>query len=390
MLALLWLVYASFGLISQSMSPLVSLVLKDLNMSYSQMGLILGSWQLTYILAALVAGSIIDLWGIRRSLLAGTVIIALSTALRFFPNRFGAMLLVVALFGAGGPMISIGAPKTISLWFSGRARGTAVGVYLTGYRVGGFLALALTNSFVMPLTGHSWRLTFVCYGFVAFSVSMLWWLLAKDFALGIGSEKTRMRETFSRLIKVRNAQIVLAIAFLCFATHHGFTSWLPKILETTGLTATAAGYSASIPLVTGIPGLLVIPRLVPPHQRGRLIAVFAFLTILTLLVVVRGSGVLLFAGLTLFGITSSSFLPILMLILMDAPEIGSKYMGAAGGLFFCVAEIGGFAGPLIMGFFVDIAGTFLAGASFLASLNIAILALTFLLKNQSNYQEKLP
>ena len=64
MLALLWLLYAAFGLISRSISPLVTPILKDLSMSYSQMGLILGSWQMTYIAFAILAGVIMDRWGI--------------------------------------------------------------------------------------------------------------------------------------------------------------------------------------------------------------------------------------------------------------------------------------------------------------------------------------
>ena len=34
----------------------------------------------------------------------------------------------------------------------------------------------------------------------------------------------------------------------------------------------------------------------------------------------------------------------MLLILMDTREADSKDMGAAGGMFFCVAEIGGFSG----------------------------------------------
>jgi len=65
MLALLWLLYITFGLVSRSIFPLVTPILADLKLSYSQMGLILGSWQLTYIFAALVAGAILDRWGVR-------------------------------------------------------------------------------------------------------------------------------------------------------------------------------------------------------------------------------------------------------------------------------------------------------------------------------------
>ena len=49
MLALLWLLYSSFGFITRALYPLVTPILADLNMSYSQMGLVMGSWQLAYI-----------------------------------------------------------------------------------------------------------------------------------------------------------------------------------------------------------------------------------------------------------------------------------------------------------------------------------------------------
>jgi MFS family permease len=82
----------------------------------------------------------------------------------------------------------------------------------------------------------------------------------------------------------------------------------------------------------------------------------------------------------MMGFISSSFMPLMLLILMDLPEIGSRYMGSAGGIFFCIAEIGGFAGPLIMGVLVDITGTFLLGAFFLASLCVGICILTLFLR----------
>ena len=156
MLALLWLLYITFGLVSRSIFPLVTPILADLELSYSQMGLILGSWQLTYIFAALVAGTILDRWGVRKSIFAGVMVIGLSASLRYFSDGFISMLTAVALFGLGGPMISIGGPKTISAWFHGRSRGTAMGIYTTGNWAGGLMALALTNSLVMPLVGNNW------------------------------------------------------------------------------------------------------------------------------------------------------------------------------------------------------------------------------------------
>lgn len=167
-------------MVSRAISPLVTPILNDLSISYSQMGLILGSWQLTYICAALVAGAIIDRWGVRKSIFVGAAIIGFSAVLRYFAAGFLTLMVFVALFGVGGPMISIGGPKTISQWFNDRDRATAIGIYTAGNWIGGLLALALTNSLVMPYLENSWRATFVCYGLLTFLFYAFWGLLARE------------------------------------------------------------------------------------------------------------------------------------------------------------------------------------------------------------------
>lgn len=382
MLILLGLLYFSFGLITRSIAPLVTPLLKDLSINYSQMGAILGSWQLIYILFSLGAGTIIDKWGIRKSLFVGVTTIGLSALLRSIPEGFTGMLLAVALFGVGGPMISIGCPKTISEWFQGKERGMAVGIYMSGSYAGMFTALTLTNSVIMPLMGNSWRFTFVCYASVAFTIALLWWFFAKEVHGMELSETPRIIETLMKLAKIRNVRITLMMGLLSFATLHGFSIWLPKILEANGLSPTNAGFVAAIPIISGIPALLFFPRIIPPTLRHYFIALSSLVIIGTLYLIVTASGTIQIVILLLYGITGSGFLPILTLILMDTPEVESRWMGSAGGLFFCIAEIGGFAGPLIMGFLVDLTDTFLSGAVFFGILNIIILVLTFLLKTK--------
>ena len=109
----------------------------------------------------------------------------------------------------------------------------------------------------------------------------------------------------------------------------------------------------------------------------------ALVVVVALLVSVNTLGFPLFVGLTLFGIAGPSLFPIVILILMETPEVGEKHIGLAGGIFFCVAEIGGFTGPLVMGILTDLTGTFLAGAVFLAGLSLMIFVMTLLLKESS-------
>jgi hypothetical protein len=99
-----------------------------------------------------------------------------------------------------------------------------------------------------------------------------------------------------------------------------------------------------------------------------------------IVLVMQVSGVALLIGLALLGFISSPFMSLLLLILMDSPGVETRHMGSAGGMFFCVAEIGGFAGPFLMGVLVDLTGTFMAGALFLAGLCLATAALSYFLK----------
>ena len=93
MLALLWLLYFSFGVVTRSPSPLITPIINDLKMSYGQMGFVLGSWQVTYIALAIMAGIIMDRWGIKRSIFAGALIIGLSATLRAFSTGFFTLLI---------------------------------------------------------------------------------------------------------------------------------------------------------------------------------------------------------------------------------------------------------------------------------------------------------
>jgi hypothetical protein len=76
-------------------------------------------------------------------------------------------------------------------------------------------------------------------------------------------------------------------------------------------------------------------------------------------------------------------MPFLVLILMDLPEVGARYMGSASGMFFCIAEIGGFLGPFLVGAIKDLAGGFLAGAGLLAGLSLIRVVFALLVKIES-------
>ena len=372
MLAMIWLAYASFGMVSSSLSPVVTQISEDLHLSYSQIGTILGAWQLTYIGVAFVGGRIIDRIGLRRALGFGLLVIAASALLRGAANDFWTLFLAVALFGVGGPMVSIGAPKLVATWFLGVERGKAAGIYATGSALGGVIVLSLSNSVLLPLLG-SWRLAVASFGLLTLIVCAVWWWLARE-PPAISSSRTLVNAGVGRLLRVRNVWLVLVIGFSAFLSGHGLKNWLPKILEWHGFASVDAGFWASVPNLIGIVAALIITRAVRREHRAWVIAAMFALNAVALIVMGMASGPALFACLVLLGFVLSSLTPLLLLVIMDTPGVGAGAMGTAGGLYFTIGEIGGFAGPSLMGYLFDLTGSFVIGLTLIAAISIGMAA----------------
>ena len=157
----------------------MNIIAADLILSYAEMGVILGGVIVMYIPLSLPIGVGIDRFGQKRMIALGLLLIASSAVLRSFVFNFESLLLVVILFGLGGPPISVGLAKVVASSFEGRERGLASGIYMTGAVVGSASALALTNALVLPLVG-TWRNVFSVYGIISFIVAFCWILLARE------------------------------------------------------------------------------------------------------------------------------------------------------------------------------------------------------------------
>ena len=115
-LASLWTLYASFGLVAGSLAPLLSHIRNDLNMSHAAMGAALGAWPFVYLAVSALVGKVLDRVGVRVGLSLGAVLIGVSGLLRGAAQSGTGLWFAVAVFGLGGPFISIGAPKLVTQW----------------------------------------------------------------------------------------------------------------------------------------------------------------------------------------------------------------------------------------------------------------------------------
>ena len=362
-----WSIYCTFGLVVTSLAPLVKLIEHDLAMSHAEMGTVMGAWQLVYIAAALPCGILLDRLGSRWALLLGALCVAASAYFRSQADSFPGLLAAVMLFGIGGPIVSAGAPKVITHWFQGQSRGLAMGIYITGPAVGGVVSLTLTHGWLLPYFEQDWRKILALWGALAALSGVLWFALASLPGIRpIADERqssahTPHRQLVLGLLARPAVRLVLAMAVGVFLISHALSNWLPEMLVHGGMSPVAAGYWSAIPTIIGIIGSLSIPRLAIPARRFRILALLCGAMLLASLLLQFSAPTLLLPGLILQGIARSTLTTVLVLILVELPDIGARHAGMASGLFFGAGEIGGMLGPLVLGVLYDATHGFATG-----------------------------
>ena len=386
MLAGVWLLYACFGLTSASLAPLVGPITKDLGVGHAAMGVVFGAWQLVYIISAAPGGAAMDRIGPRRTLCFAGLMIAISGMFRASADAYGMFLIAVAIFGLGGPLVSVGAPKVIALWFDGKDRALAMGIYITGPSLGAITSLAITNPVLMPLFDYNWRTVLIVYAGITAIATVIWLIISShpEARRVEASLRAAPREpqllVWKELLKLRTIQIMLLMSVGVFFINHGLNNWLPTLLRAKGLTPTSADLWAMIPTTVGVAGSLLIPRLATRERRFSILIALIIAALSATILMHLSPGLGLGTGLTLQGIARSSLMTVSILILVEMPEIGARRAGAASGLFFSAAEIGGVTGPLALGAISEATGGFSSALWLLSSITIILLFLAIKLK----------
>ncbi|MGB0575354.1 MAG: CynX/NimT family MFS transporter [Alphaproteobacteria bacterium] len=362
MLAGVWLLYFSFALTISSLAPLVFVIERDLGIDHALMGTILGAWPLIYIASSAPCGALLDRFGPRRMLFVAMTIIALSGVLRAFSDSYIELLLAIFVFGVGGPLVSSGAPKIVSLWFVGKARGMGIGIYFTGNALGGIAAVALTNSYIMPIFDNNWRDVLLAYAAFVFAAGVIWLFISahpasKAVEKTLAAEKkTPITQVFFELLSIPLVRIILVMGIFILFFNHGLTHWLPTILQEKGMDEVTAGYWASIPTIFGLCTAPFIPRLATPEKRYLILFLLFAAAAIATLCIHYGDGLVLGSGLLMQGICRGSMTGIAILMLMDTDN--GKHVGAASGLYFSAGEVGGALGPMTVGMLAQTTGGF--------------------------------
>ena len=378
----MWFCYMTFGLSMASLAPLVREIESDLDFSHSAMGTVLGAWQFVYIFVAIPCGILLDRIGARWGLAIGALIIGLSGIFRGFAEEYIDLLIAVALFGLGGPLISAGAPKVVSEHFKGKDRGLAMGIYITGPGIGAVTALLLTQPLILPWLEGNWRALLQIWGGVSLAAGLFWLLVAKESPRTPDSiEGQSIMSGLVELLRIPAVRVILLMSVAVFSINHGMGNWLVEILQSFGADASRASALATIPVVVGILSALTLPRMAVGSRRfSVLILLFSCSALASLALLSQPAGVWLYFALIMEGIAAGSMMTVLVLTLVEVPGVGDKRAGTAGGLFFSAAEIGGVGGPVLLGILFHAQGRFSSGLMVLALLGLQLVASVFTLR----------
>jgi MFS family permease len=178
----------------------------------------------------LVAGAFADLWGARRFVAVGLLIVAAASGVGGFAT--GAMGLLAARFleGVGLMAVFVAAPAMIHRAVSERDQRFAFGIW-SGYMPAGTSFMILVTPYVIAAIG--WRgLWWLNTGLLA-GFALLFWTMTRDVPDPRASAAGRLMRFKSDLAAVLGARVPWLLA-LCFATYTAsylcVASFLPTLL----------------------------------------------------------------------------------------------------------------------------------------------------------------
>ena len=152
--------------------PLVPLLHTDLQLSETGIGVLSSLPTLLFAAAAVPGALLIARLGALRTLVAGLLVTAVASALRGAASGAGWLYSATILMGAGVSIMQPSLPRLVRARFPERI-GLATAVYMNGLLLGETAAVALTVPVVLPLAGHSWRLSLVLWALPVLGTAVL-------------------------------------------------------------------------------------------------------------------------------------------------------------------------------------------------------------------------
>lgn len=363
-----------------SISPLLPLIKSAFGLNHTDLGLLTGSFFLGVAATSVIAGWAIDLFGVRRMIVFGTLLLGGALVTAAWMPWYAMMMVLFVVAGIGYSVVTPSSNKAVMLWFNESIRATAMGFKQTGINGGGFLA----GIMIPPVAlAFGWRWALSTAGLMVLgALCLILYLFRKETAgrpiLPVGQWVGRLRQVISD----RNILLLSLENFLRVGVQMAFLTYLVLSLQqTVGLNLAVASFLFAVAQAAGAAGRIVWGVLSDRILRGRrkfvyamigFIAVFGFFLLGSL--GPRAPFGIVFAVTAFLGFTAAGHQGVSLTLMAECA--GAELTGTATGFGQSLSYLGAVLVSPGFGFMVDRFGSFtyawysLAILSFLCCLTL--------------------
>lgn len=228
-LALLCVLYFILFMDRVSLNTPRPMMMKDLGLTNTQLGIAFSAFSLPYAFFQLVGGWIGDRFGVRRTLFVGCLIVGVSTALTGGVGGFASLVaLRIALgFGEGAALPT--ATRAMAIWTPASRWGFAQGITHAFARIGNAVTPLLMAGMLLFIT---WRTSFVVLGIASLLWLVVWmWFYRDDprehpsiTAAELATLPARSAKARPEIPWLRLGRRILPVTMVDFC--YGWTLWL--------------------------------------------------------------------------------------------------------------------------------------------------------------------
>ncbi len=359
----------------QSLPPILTLIIKELDLTHATAGLLVSFFALPTIFLAVLFGSFSDRWGSFKMGVISLILIIVGTLIFALSHTFLYAGLGRVIVGIGATAVFIVSAQIVSQWFRGREIGTAMGIFNTVMPVG---AIVCFTTFGRLAESVGWRVPIFITMIIGAAGLASFLILYKPVSKrpqGIASEKERQPGLFSSLLKVGSLMWLVGFCWMFFsASMVSFITFAPDFFISKGYTIGFAGFLTSL-LSWGPLGLSpLIGRLMDKIGNNEVfIGVGGIIMAMVFYSIARGGNFLL--AMVVMGV-GVAFVPAPVFSLL--PKISRpENLGLSFGILSMFASTGMLFGPYVTGLLKDRTGSYEVSFIFL-SIFALLLTLTAL------------
>ncbi|WP_321946337.1 MFS transporter [Paraburkholderia sp. J10-1] len=368
-----------------------------------QMGIVMSAFFWSYALLQLPAGLLADRLGQKKVLGFAVLWWSLATAMTGLATGFRSLVGLRVALGVGEAGAYPSNAGIATRWFPRKERATVAGIFDSGSKLGGAIALPLI---AWMLAVFDWKMTFVLTGLLGIVWFVAWLVSFTDSPAAhprvnaaelahIESDKSAQRAQpvarppWRKLLAHRNVWAMCIGFFMINYNSYFFITWLPTyLMKERGMSVLQMGWMASLPLLVSI-----VVEIFAGWASDRVFASGKLsLTATRKLFLVVGLVMASSIGFAAFA--HSALVAVLLLcVAKSGTTVAASQVWALpgdvappnavsmiAGLQNSVSNLGGVVGPIVTGAIVGATGSFVAALLFSAALiGIAIINYLFLL-----------